>query len=50
MPRFRALWSRTRFLRAAVAAGAVGGLVAGGIGGRLVMRLVALIDAKPTAG
>jgi hypothetical protein len=46
MTRLRALWSRTRFLRAAVAAGAVGGLVAGGIGGRLVMRLMALVDSE----
>ena len=38
------LWRRTRAARAAIAAGAIAGLLVGGFGGRIVMRLVALMD------
>jgi hypothetical protein len=43
------LWRRSAALRAAVVSGAVSGLFFGGIGGRIVMRAVAVID-KSTDG
>ncbi len=44
MDAFRAVWAKTRSIRAAIAAGALGGLVAGGIGSRVAMRVVAIVD------
>jgi hypothetical protein len=37
-------WARTGALRASIVAGAIFGAVFGGAGGRIVMRLIALID------
>jgi len=42
--RFRSVWRASGPMRGAVAAGAIGGLVVGGVGGRIVMRLVAIMD------
>jgi hypothetical protein len=41
---FDRLWQWTGALRAGVVSGAVCGLVFGGVGGRIVMRIIALID------
>lgn len=44
MVKFRGGWAATRPVRAAIAAGAIGGLIAGGFGSRLAMWIVAIVD------
>lgn len=42
--RARSIWEATAALRTAVFAGALSGAVIGGVGGRIAMRIVALVD------
>lgn len=44
MSSVQSFWARSKLIRSGVIAGSAAGLVIGGIGSRLIMRVVALVD------